>query len=44
MTRILVVEGEAITAQNIARKLKRAGYAVVAVEASGDDALETAKQ
>ena len=44
MTRILVVEDEGITAQNIARKLERAGYTISAVVTSGEDAIETTKE
>lgn len=43
-TRIMVVEDEAIVAHDIARKLRDMGYDVVAIEYSGEAAVEKAKE
>ncbi len=42
MSRILVVEDEAITAKNITGKLKSAGYIIVGETAFGEEAIEKA--
>jgi len=44
MTTILVVEDEAIVAMDIAQRLKRAGYDVPAVTATGEVALRTLEE
>ena len=44
MTTILVVEDEAIVAMDIAQRLKRAGYDVPAVAATGEVALRTLEE
>ena len=42
--KIMIVEDEAITALDLKSRLKRAGYDVVAMVSSGEDAISTAAE
>ena len=42
--KVLVVEDEVIVAQDIAGRLKKLGYTVIAIVASGEEALEKATE
>ena len=44
MTSIVVVEDEAIVATDVAQRLKRCGYDVSAVAATGEAALRTVEK
>ena len=41
---ILIVEGEAIVAEDLASKVRQLGYDVAGTTATGDEALELARQ
>jgi PAS domain S-box len=44
MTKILIVEDEGLVAKNIQSRLKRLGYAIVALASSGEEAIRKAEE